>query len=133
MATNLNQSRVAFEVDLLSQAFGYHNVVCASAFQWIKLNRFDLPRDKFNFPYTNVLLILPHDYGYGTGLEELYFDSTLRFRNGNQLPHYYQSNPYNRKDYSLDGWHYYCIHPTWHSDDNILTFLNLIDISLQKL
>jgi len=108
-----------------------HLVTWAKDYSWVEIKSVRLPRG-LNMPFSDMLVMIPGQYGYGIPLKELYVDPDLRIWCGGEwveIPHYFDGN----KKYSPNekvresNWRYLCLHSTkWAPGDSICTFLKQV-------
>ena len=120
------------DIQLSEEVFGSGNIWWANDWSWIKIDGFNLPPN-LNKKKTNCLVIIPDGYGYGCGLEEFYLDPGLRVRKKGkwvEIPHVFDDPSSSFNKFSQEGWRWFCIHPVWEEDDNLLTFLKRVELFL---
>ncbi|HWP49043.1 MAG TPA: hypothetical protein VNM22_17945 [Candidatus Limnocylindrales bacterium] len=130
-----NLKRLKTEIELCEKIYGKDHVLWSYDYSWVQINRVKLPPG-FNQKWTNLLIIIPDFYQYGVGLEEAYISPGLKMnREGKwvDIPHYFDSQYSHFNRYVDKGWCWICVHPVWHSDDNILTFIEMLLIQLAEL
>jgi hypothetical protein len=127
-----NLHRLNAELLLLEQAYGEVRVSWPASYQWVMIQDYPLPLG-YNKPTTNLIVIIPENYGYGPALQYCFVDRDLR-RNGHLLPHYFLEGdvaPGASQFYQKD-WAFLCVHPEkWDPKrHNILTYLRQVDLFL---
>jgi len=123
-----NTARINAELKLLQRVYGDDRIEWAPDGSWIKIAAVPLPRG-LNKAASNMLIIIPDQYGYGVPLRELYVDPELRIRDGGrwvEIPHYFAG--YAPTETALaKNWRYLCLHALrWERGDSVVTFLNQV-------
>lgn len=137
-----DNKRINAEIKLACAIYGERNVLWASDGSWIMIIKFPLPPN-MNKDFTNIIVIIPENYGYGSPLRDCFIDPELRALNPRtkqweEIPHYYQKYPYttipisSKEEFEKKGWRYLCIHEkNWHpKKSNIVTYLRSVEIFL---
>jgi hypothetical protein len=102
-------------------------------FKWIVIYNFPLPKS-YNQKVTNILIVIPTGYGYGTKIEEFYVNKNLKVKQGRtyvDLPHYYNDNLHKGVSYSEKNWQWLCINPQKAKGDGLVTFFRQVEIFLE--
>jgi hypothetical protein len=126
-----NISRVEMEIKIACATFGSDRVQWARDYSWIRILRWETP-PTINRPRTNILVIVPENYGYGEPFKDCFVDEGLEVweegrRRWVRIPHYFPA-PAGVNEYYEEGWRYLCVHQMiWNpSRDNIITYLNQV-------
>ena len=124
--------RLAQEIRILEQRFGPEKVFWDRAGRWVMVQDFPLPRT-VNRPATNVIVVIPEQYGNGAPLRDAFVDPDLeaynpRTRRFEPIPHLFARYPYNvglvlgsTEEWYQKRWQYICLHL---GDGSLLTYLN---------
>ncbi|HOF41466.1 MAG TPA: E2/UBC family protein [Candidatus Hydrogenedentes bacterium] len=123
--------RLNAELQLLMTMYGNDRVSWPRTQNWVMIRDFPLPAG-WNFKTSDIVVILPDNYGFGEPLKHCFVDPALRFlHNGNwkKIDHYFDSErgytPH--PEFNAKGWRYLCLHmKTWTPDSWVQTYLDAI-------
>jgi len=114
--------RLTQEIRILERRFGRNKVFWDSLDRWVMVEDFPLPPG-LNRRRTNVIVVIPENYGNGDFLRDLFVDPDLQAYNRSTgryecIPHYHVLYPYEAKalslglpeDWQKKGWQYLCLH-----------------------
>lgn len=133
-----NVSRLNAELKVLIEVFGKEAVTWAFNYDWVRIDGVPLPPN-LNKPRTNLLILIPENYGHGEPLKDVFVDPDLRIRRNGQwveIPHYFPDmrGPMARKFERLYGrnWRYLCLHQArWDPQrDSLLGYVQQIYVYL---
>ncbi len=123
--------RLNAELQLLTKVYGDDRVSWPLNQDWVMIRDFPLPAG-WNVKTTDIVVILPDNYGYGEPLKHCFVDPRLRYLHGGQwkkIDHYFDSegghtpNP----EFNKNGWRYLCLHMTeWKKDSWIQNYLDAV-------
>ena len=123
--------RLNTELQLLTKVYGDDRVSWPLNQDWVMIRDFPLPAG-WNVKTTDIVVILPDNYGYGEPLKHCFVDPRLRYLHGGQwkkIDHYFDSegghtpNP----EFNKNGWRYLCLHMTeWKKDSWIQNYLDAV-------
>ena len=130
-AAREEQRRLNAELQLLMTMYGNDRVSWPRTQNWVMIRDFPLPAG-WNFKTSDIVVILPDNYGFGEPLKHCFVDPALRFlHNGNwkKIDHYFDSErgytPH--PEFNAKGWRYLCLHmKTWTPDSWVQTYLDAI-------
>jgi hypothetical protein len=131
-AASRNIRRIETEIELLCKVFGEEAVTWSPDYSWVMVQGVKLP-PKYNKRATNVLILIPENYGYGEPLQDLFVDPDLKIIvNGKpeDIPHYFPKRGSGlakrfQKQYGKN-WRYLCLkQEQWDPKrDHLLGYLN---------
>lgn len=133
-----NNARLNAELKVLAEAFGEEAVAWAPNYDWVRIEGVPLPAN-LSKPRTNLLIIIPENYGHGEPLKDAFVDPDLRIsRNGEwmDIPHYFPDmmGPIARRFEKQYGknWRYLCLHQAaWDPQrDSLLGYVQQIYVYL---
>lgn len=126
-----NIGRLNAEVTLLMSKYEQRTIHWASNYSWILIKKFKMPGN-VNAVTSEVLVIVPENYGYGEPYKDCFITAGLRVWHPTQyhwveIPHYFDKENAINKYYDKD-WRYMCIHQNgWNpAKDHIITYLNQV-------
>lgn len=127
-----NIRRIRSEIQVLCRQFGEEAVTWAPDYSWVMIHGVRLP-PKYNREATNVLILIPENYGHGQPLQDVFVDPNLRIivdGEPKEIPHYFPNRngwmasqfpeQYRKK------WRYLCLkQEKWDPKrDSLLAYLN---------
>lgn len=126
-----NISRLNAEIKLLCTRYGEENVTWARDYSWVKIDGVELPAT-LNKTHTNILILIPENYGYGEPIKDCFIDPEIKIRyrgEWREIPHYFPDNPFRNSKFKAQygrNWRYMCLHQRgWDPKrDTILGYLN---------
>lgn len=126
-----NIGRINAEIKLLMDNYEHQQIRWAADYSWIRIIKFKMPGN-INFKTSEVLIIVPENYGYGEPFKDCFIKYGLRVWHPAQhqwveIPHYFDKENGVNKYYNKD-WRYMCIHQEgWIPEkDNIIKYLNQV-------
>jgi hypothetical protein len=119
-----NLKRLALELKILENVYGYDNVYYPEDGSWVKLTNYRLPPDEYNMSFCTVLVLIPKAYD-DAEVTECYIDKDLRCKKNSRLvnlPHSY------KKKFSGEGYQWICFEPSECKKSNagLLDFVNTL-------
>ena len=131
-AASRNIRRIQAEIALLCQVLGEEAVTWSPDYSWVMIEGVKLPPN-YNKKVTNVLILIPENYGYGEPLQDLFVDPNLKIivdGKEKDIPHYFPNRNSGvakrfRKHYGKN-WRYLCLkQERWDPKrDHLLGYLN---------
>lgn len=123
--------RLNAELKLLTKVYGDDRVSWPLNQDWVMIRDFPLPAG-WNVKTTDIVVILPDNYGYGEPLKHCFVDPALRYRHNSKwekIPHYFDSpdghSP--KREFNKQGWRYLCLHMMeWKKDSWIQNYLDAV-------
>ena len=112
--------RMNAEIRMLQDQFGSDRVVWPRNYRWVLVKGFRLPPG-LTKAATNVVVLIPDQYGNGAPLRDAFLDPELKAYNRESrqfesMPHYFKQYPYakldlgSREEWARKLWQYICIH-----------------------
>ena len=115
--------RFNIDVMMASRACGTNNVFWPQDMSWIRINNYELPSN-FRERYTNILILIPENYGYGGCFRDIFINPDLElldrdgktYRKMDSDIHGFREIPYfsvspDFKSLLADrNWFYLCLH-----------------------
>lgn len=129
-----NIARINAEIQVLRRTFGEEAVIWSPLYDWVCILGVPLPSN-LNKPRTNLLIIIPENYGHGEPLKDAFVDPDLMIRRNGQwvpIPHYFpEAMGFIAKQFHKQygkNWRYLCLHQeTWNPErDSLLGYVNQI-------
>jgi len=113
-------ARINREIMELNREFGNDRVFWPRSLQWAFVKDWPLPRG-LTKAATNVIIIIPENYGNGGVLRDSFIDPDLKALNPatddyQEIPHYYKIYPYQqlslgtKEEWAEKRWRYICLH-----------------------
>ncbi len=113
-------NRINAEIRMLEHYYGKDRVGWDRGYNWVMIRGWRLPQN-LNKAETNILILIPPNYGNGENLRHAFIAPDIQARNnktGNfeDIPHYFQEYPYaklilgSKGEYREKNWRYICIH-----------------------
>lgn len=133
------------EIAMAQKRFGPQRIRWGKNYLWVMIYEFPLPPGKYNQAHTNLLVLVPENYGYGQPYRDAFVSPGLKARHrgyDEDLPHYYDRYPYSRGDVQAQadelvrkGWAYICLHQScWkRGHDHLLSFLDQLYVFLDNI
>jgi len=124
----INTPRVNEELRLL-ESVAPGKVDWTEDLKFVRIRDYRLPAG-YHPGTTNVLIVVPENYGFGVPLRESYIDPNIRLMKDGEwveIPHYFDSDKtFSRtKRARLKGWRYMCVEfNRWNPGDTFLTYLD---------
>jgi Prokaryotic E2 family E len=120
-----NLRRLAVELQVLVRRYGQNNIPFHENGDWILINNFKLPKNKYNMDSCRVLIIIPPDYD-DAEITWCHVDANLKWKSGifgKNLPHSYKG-----KQFSFEGYQWVCFEATPGNPSNsgLLDFINTL-------
>jgi len=126
-----NIGRLNAEIKFLMAYYGQQQIWWPDNYSWIRIEKFKMPCN-INSVSSEVLVIVPENYGYGEPYKDCFIKAGLRVWHPTQyhwveIPHYFDKENAVNKYYDKN-WRYMCIHQDgWNpAKDNIMTYLNQV-------
>ena len=126
-----NIGRLNAEIKFLMAYYGQQQIWWPDNYSWIRIEKFKMPCN-INSVSSEVLVIVPENYGYGEPYKDCFIKAGLRVWHPTQyhwveIPHYFDKENAVNKYYDKN-WRYMCIHQDgWNPEtDNIMTYLNQV-------
>lgn len=119
----INKKRFAKDIKMTEMQYGLDKVRWAKDLSWVRINNFELP-DNFKQSFTNILILVPANYGYGGLFRDIFIDPDLEVlakdgktyeKLGKHL-HYFEQYPYQsmteqmKNEFKKNNWGYLCLH-----------------------
>jgi len=124
----VNTQRVNEELRLL-ESVAPGKVDWTEDLNYVRIRDYRLPSG-YKPETTNVLIVVPDNYGFGVPLRESYIDPNIRLQRGGrwtEIPHYFDKEKTfaKTKRARLKGWRFMCVEfDRWKSGDSFLTYLD---------
>jgi len=112
--------RMNAEIRMLQDRFGSERIVWPRDYRWVLVKGFRLPAG-LSKEATNVVVLIPDQYGNGASLRDAFLDPDLKAYNREtrqfeSMPHYFKQYPYakldlgSKEEWARKFWQYICIH-----------------------
>ena len=137
VAAGKNVARINRELHYLLSEYGEARVYWPPAHQWVMIQDFPLPRG-WSPSKTDIVILIPDNYGNGAPLRDCFVDADLRFRHNGKwqkIGHYFDTPG----GYTVDsefrdiGWRYLCLHmQDWRPEYTFFSYLKVIRVYLSN-
>ena len=143
MSKNIN--RLVKDLKMTIEAYDKNKIFWASDYSWIEIKDFKLPHN-FKKQYTNILILIPDNYGYGGTFNDIFIDTGLevldkegrKYETLDSRLHFFGEYPYNRMSKEMrqelvrKKWGYLCIHDK-NPESTILNYLFKVRLYLENI
>lgn len=141
----IDKNRFAKDIQLTEKKYEAENVYWAADLSWVRINNFRLP-DNFRHSKTNILILVPANYGSGGRFRDIFIDPDLELlakdgktyeRLGKHL-HYFEKYPYQsmkedmKTQFENNNWGYLCLHDQ-NPESSIVNFLFKVSLFLGNI
>ena len=138
--------RLTIGIKFAEKKYGATNIEWAKDISWIRIHDFKLP-ENFRQKYTNMLILVPENYGYGGCLKDTFINADLELldRQGKSYTsfdskvdpifHGYREFPYSsmtseqKNIFSGRNWFYLCLHDL-DADGSLTSYLEKVQMYL---